>query len=94
MKWGIERNTGAAAGAMFLLALGENLWIRFLPKYLEALGAPVLAIGAYGSTEDFLDAVYQIRQGFSMVRAQVQVARVRSEVKGLLFKPKKGFVHT
>jgi len=63
MKWGIERNTGAAAGAMFLLALGENLWIRFLPKYLEALGAPVLAIGAYGSTEDFLDAVYQYPGG-------------------------------
>ncbi len=63
MKWGIERNTGAAAGAMFLLALGENLWIRFLPKYLEALGAPVLAIGAYGSTEDLLDAVYQYPGG-------------------------------
>jgi MFS family permease len=63
MKWGVERNTGAAAGAMFLLALGENLWIRFLPKYLEALGAPVLAIGAYGSTEDFLDAVYQYPGG-------------------------------
>jgi MFS family permease len=63
MKWGIERNTGAAAGAMFLLALGENLWIRFLPKYLEALGAPVLAIGAYGSTKDFLDGVYQYPGG-------------------------------
>jgi MFS family permease len=65
MKWGVERNTGIAAGAMFLLALGENLWIRFLPKYLEALGAPVLAIGAYGSTEDFLDAVYQYPGGLA-----------------------------
>src|SRR6476646_680894 len=64
MKWGIERNTGAAAGAMFLLALGENLWTRFLPKYLEALGAPILAIGAYGSTEDLLDAVYQYPGGW------------------------------
>lgn len=64
MRWGIERNTAAAAGAMFLLALGENLWRRFLPKYLEALGAPVLAIGAYGSTEDFLDAIYQYPGGW------------------------------
>src|SRR5580765_5944083 len=49
---------------MFLMALGENLWTRFLPKYLETLGAPVLAIGAYGSTEDFLDAVYQYPGGW------------------------------
>jgi MFS family permease len=63
-RLGLERNTGAAAGAMFLMALGENLWRRFLPKYLEALGAPVLAIGAYGSTEDFLDAIYQYPGGW------------------------------
>jgi MFS family permease len=64
MKWGVERNTAAAAGAMFLLALGEHLWRRFLPKYLEALGAPILAIGAYGSTENFLDAIYQYPGGW------------------------------
>ncbi len=63
-RLGLERNTAAAAGAMFLMALGENLWRRFLPKYLEALGAPVLAIGAYGSTEDFLDAIYQYPGGW------------------------------
>jgi MFS family permease len=63
-RLGLERNTGAAAGAMFLMALGENLWRRFLPKYLEMLGAPVLAIGAYGSTEDFLDAIYQYPGGW------------------------------
>jgi MFS family permease len=49
---------------MFLMALGEHLWRRFLPKYLEALGAPVVAIGAYGSTEDFLDAIYQYPGGW------------------------------
>src|SRR5512146_1008913 len=63
-RLGLERNTGAAASAMFLMALGENLWRRFLPKYLEVLGAPVLAIGAYGSTEDFLDAIYQYPGGW------------------------------
>jgi MFS family permease len=63
-RFGLERNTAAAAGAMFLMALGENLWRRFLPKYLEVLGAPVLAIGAYGSTEDFLDAIYQYPGGW------------------------------
>ena len=49
---------------MFLMALGENLWRRFIPKYLEALGAPVVAIGAYGSTEDLLDGLYQYPGGW------------------------------
>jgi MFS family permease len=61
---GLERNTTAGVGAMFLMALGENLWRRFLPKYLEALGAPVVAIGAYGSTEDLLDGLYQYPGGW------------------------------
>ena len=47
-----------------IMALGENLWRRFLPKYLEALGAPVVAIGAYGSTEDLLDGLYQYPGGW------------------------------
>ena len=49
---------------MFLMALGENFWRRFIPKYLEALGAPVVAIGAYGSTEDLLDGLYQYPGGW------------------------------
>jgi MFS family permease len=61
---GVERNTGAVALAMFTMALGEHLWRRFLPKYLEALGAPLLAIGLYGSTQDLLDGVYQYPGGW------------------------------
>jgi MFS family permease len=60
----LERNTASVVGAMFLMALGENLWRRFMPKYLEALGAPVVAIGAYGSTEDLLDGLYQYPGGW------------------------------
>ncbi len=61
---GLERNIVAVSVAMFLLALGENLWKRFLPKYLEALGAPVTAIGLFGTCEDFLDGVYQYPGGW------------------------------
>ena len=50
--------------AVFLLALGENLWKRFLPKYLEALGAPVTAIGLFGSCQDLLDGLYQYPGGW------------------------------
>ncbi len=49
---------------MFLLALGENLWRRFLPRYLQALGAPITAIGLFGTVEDFLDGVYQYPGGW------------------------------
>ncbi|MEO7987290.1 MAG: MFS transporter [Gemmatimonadales bacterium] len=54
----------AVSLAMFVMALGEELWMRFIPKYLEALGAPVVAIGFYGSTKDFLDGVYQYPGGW------------------------------
>ncbi|HEY9505317.1 MAG TPA: MFS transporter [Gemmatimonadales bacterium] len=64
----LERNTLAVVCAMFLMALGENLWRRFLPKYLEALGAPVVAIGAYGSLEDALDGLYQYPGGWASDR--------------------------
>jgi MFS family permease len=60
----LERNTGAVALAMFTMALGEHLWRRFIPKYLDALGAPVVAVGLYGSTEDLLDGLYQYPGGW------------------------------
>ena len=48
----------------FLLGCGENLWRRFLPKYLQSLGAPILAIGLFGSAEDFLDGAFQYPGGW------------------------------
>ncbi|HSU96503.1 MAG TPA: MFS transporter [Gemmatimonadaceae bacterium] len=62
--FGLERNVVAVAAAMFLLGLGENLWRRFLPKYLLSLGAPITAIGLFGTAEDFLDGVYQYPGGW------------------------------
>jgi hypothetical protein len=55
----VERNVVAVSTAMFAMALGEQTWRRFLPKYLQTLGAPIVAIGAYGTAEDFLDGIYQ-----------------------------------
>ncbi|HYC32322.1 MAG TPA: MFS transporter [Gemmatimonadales bacterium] len=64
----LERSTLAVLGAMFCMALGENLWRRFLPKYLEALGAPIVAIGVYGSAQDALDGLYQYPGGWASDR--------------------------
>ena len=61
---GLDRNVVAVSLAAFLLALGENLWKRFLPKYLEALGAPVTAIGLFGTCQDALDGLSQYPGGW------------------------------
>src|SRR5437588_12420663 len=60
----LERNVTLASGAVFLLGFGEELWKKFLPKYLEALGASTPMIGLFGTAEDFFDAVYQYPGGW------------------------------
>jgi MFS family permease len=60
----LDRSVVAISVATFLLTFGEELWKRFAPKYLEALGAPVTAIGLYGSTRDLIDGLYQYPGGW------------------------------
>jgi MFS family permease len=60
----LERNVSLASAAVFILGLGEELWKKFLPKYLEALGATTGVIGLFGTAEDFFDAVYQYPGGW------------------------------
>jgi MFS family permease len=60
----LERNVSIASAAVFILGLGEELWKKFLPKYLEALGATTGVIGLFGTAEDFFDAVYQYPGGW------------------------------
>src|SRR4026208_1367149 len=60
----LERNVSIASASVFLLGLGEELWKKFLPKYLEALGASAPVIGLFGTAENFLDAVYQYPGGW------------------------------
>ncbi len=60
----LERNVTLASGAFLLMGLGEELWKKFLPKYLEALGASTTVIGFFGTTRDFFDAIYQYPGGW------------------------------
>src|SRR6266511_1582337 len=60
----LERNVAIASTAVFLLGSGEELWKKFVPKYLEALGATTPIIGLFGTAEDFFDAVYQYPGGW------------------------------
>jgi MFS family permease len=50
--------------AVFLVGAGEELWSRFIPKYLEALGAGPATVGLFGTADDLLDAVYQYPGGY------------------------------
>src|SRR5262245_38845213 len=56
--FGLRRNIVVLSPAIFGVGLGEELWARFLPTYLEALGAGVLAIGAFGTLQDLLEGLY------------------------------------
>lgn len=61
---GLEHNVTIASAAVFLIGFGEELWKKFLPKYLEGLGATTPIIGLFGTAEHFLDACYQYPGGF------------------------------
>src|SRR5262249_44049876 len=61
---GLERNVTVMSAAVFLVGAGEELWTRFIPKYLQALGAGPATVGLFGTFDDFLDAVYQYPGGY------------------------------
>ncbi len=62
--FGLERNIIVMLIAIIALGMGEELWSRFVPKYLELLGAGTWVIASYGVLRDFLDAVYQYPGGY------------------------------
>jgi len=64
-EWlGLERNILVMLAAILTLGMGEELWTRFVPKYLEFLGATAWGIAIYGTLKDLLDAVYQYPGGW------------------------------
>ncbi|TAK35946.1 MAG: MFS transporter [Saprospiraceae bacterium] len=48
---------------VLLIVTGEKLWERFLPKYLEDLGASVLVIGSLGFLQNMLNAWWALQGG-------------------------------
>ncbi len=61
---GFNRNVGILAASTLTLALGEELWLAYIPKYLVFLGASGLAVGLFGSMKDLLDGAYQYPGGW------------------------------
>jgi MFS family permease len=48
----------ALAAGLFVYGFGEELWFRYLPAFLRSLGSSALAVGAFGTLKDLLDAGY------------------------------------
>src|SRR5437660_3282654 len=56
--FGLRRNLVVLLIAIFVIGAGEELWMRFVPKYLQALGAGVFVIGLYDALRTLLGALY------------------------------------
>jgi MFS family permease len=56
--FGLKRNLVVLLLAIFVIGAGEELWMRFVPKYLQAFGASVFVIGLYDALRTLLGAVY------------------------------------
>src|ERR1700704_4810614 len=56
--FGLKRNLVVLLIAIFVIGAGEELWMRFVPKYLQVLGASVLMIGLYDALRTLLGAIY------------------------------------
>jgi MFS family permease len=55
---GLKRNLVVLLIALLVIGAGEELWMRFVPKYLQALGAAVFVIGLYDALRTLLAAIY------------------------------------
>ncbi len=66
--FGLKRNLVILLIATFAIGAGEELWMRFLPKYLQALGATVFIIGLFDALRNFLGAIYAYPGGILVDR--------------------------
>jgi MFS family permease len=61
---GLRRNPALLLGALVLAGTGERLWLGFVPKYLETLGAAVVIIGLFDALQTLLGALYAYPGGW------------------------------
>ena len=54
-RFGLNAQTGAMLGALFLVSLGEEMWSPYLPRYLDTLGASLIVIGLWSAGKNLLE---------------------------------------
>src|SRR2546426_7662342 len=66
--FGLKRNLVILLIAIFVIGAGEELWMRFVPKYLQAVGATVFVIGLYDALRTLVGAIYAYPGGILIDR--------------------------
>jgi MFS family permease len=61
---GLRRNTALLLIALVLAGTGERLWLGFVPKYLQTLGASIFIIGLFDALQTLLGALYAYPGGW------------------------------
>src|SRR6516225_8912938 len=65
---GLNRNVVLLLCGIVLIGSGEEMWMRFVPKYLEGLGATAVLIGLFDAIKTLLEAVYAFPGGLIVDR--------------------------
>jgi MFS family permease len=60
---GLKRDFVLLLTMVVLVGMGERIGSRYIPKYLEALGAGFIIIGLYGALENLLGALWSLPGG-------------------------------
>ena len=60
----MKRDPSILLVALVMALAAEKIWIGFVPKYLETLGAGILVIGLYDALHTFIGAVYAYPGGW------------------------------
>ncbi|MFL6537664.1 MAG: MFS transporter, partial [Chthoniobacterales bacterium] len=53
-----RRNLVLLLATIVIISTGEEIWMRFLPKYLQTIGAAVFVIGTFDALRTAIGAVY------------------------------------
>src|SRR5213596_2907614 len=61
---GLRQNTTLLLVALVFAGTGEKLWVGFVPKYLQTLGAGVFIIGLFDAVQTLLGALYAYPGGW------------------------------
>ena len=61
---GLKRSIAYLLGFTLLVVPGEKLWDRYLPKYLDGIGATTLIIGGLGFLQNMLNAFWSLPGGY------------------------------
>jgi MFS family permease len=61
---GLKPNMVVMFTMILLVGMGEKLWSRFMPRYLELLGASAWGVAVYGTLHDLLRAIYRYPGGW------------------------------